>query len=110
MIQSIVATVKAKPGCESDFKAAALQLVAAVRARDGDSLPMQNLDRVILRVFGFDLAEEETGLRLLTVLAGIQAAPDDLQRTYRRLLPPDVAPSPDARGLFSVLPHPVKSW
>jgi hypothetical protein len=81
------------------------ELVVAVRARDGDSLPMQNLDRVILRVFGFDLAEEEMGLRLLSVLAGIQAAPDDLQRTYRRLLPPDVAPSPDARGLFSVLPH-----
>ncbi len=81
------------------------ELVAAVRVRDGDSLPMQNLDRVILRVFGFDLAEEEMGLRLLTVLAGIQAAPDDLQRTYRRLLPPDVAPAPDARGLFSVLPH-----
>lgn len=34
MIQSIVATVKAKPGCEADFKAAALQLVAAVRANE----------------------------------------------------------------------------
>ncbi len=81
------------------------ELVAAVRARDQGSLPMQNLDRVILRVFSFDLAQEEMGLRLLTVLAGIQAAPEDLQRTYRRLLPPDVPPAPDARGLFSVLPH-----
>ena len=34
MIQSIVATVKAKSGWETDFKAAALQLVAAVRANE----------------------------------------------------------------------------
>ncbi len=81
------------------------ELVAAVRARDQGSLPMQNLDRVILRVFSFDLAQEEIGLRLLAALAGIQAAPEDLQRTYRRLLPPDVPPASDARGLFSVLPH-----
>ena len=34
MIQSIVATLKAKAGCEADLKATALQLVAAVRANE----------------------------------------------------------------------------
>lgn len=34
MIQSIVATIKAKAGSESQFEAAALQLVAAVRANE----------------------------------------------------------------------------
>ena len=34
MIQSIIATLKAKAGCEADFKAAALQLIAAVRANE----------------------------------------------------------------------------
>jgi len=34
VIQSIVATVKAKAGCEADLKATALQLVAAVRANE----------------------------------------------------------------------------
>lgn len=34
MIQSIVATLKAKPGQEADFQAAALKLVAAVRANE----------------------------------------------------------------------------
>jgi quinol monooxygenase YgiN len=34
MIQSIIATIQAKPGSEADFKAAALQLIAAVRANE----------------------------------------------------------------------------
>ena len=34
MIQSVVATVQAKAGQEAEFKAAALQLVAAVRANE----------------------------------------------------------------------------
>jgi quinol monooxygenase YgiN len=34
MIQSIIATIQAKPGSEADFKAAALQLAAAVRANE----------------------------------------------------------------------------
>ena len=34
MIQSIIATIKAKAGSEADFEAAALQLVAAVRANE----------------------------------------------------------------------------
>jgi quinol monooxygenase YgiN len=34
MIQSIVATIKAKAGHEAEFQAAALQLVAAVRANE----------------------------------------------------------------------------
>jgi quinol monooxygenase YgiN len=34
MIQSIIATIKAKPGSEADLKAAALQLAAAVRANE----------------------------------------------------------------------------
>jgi quinol monooxygenase YgiN len=34
MIHSIVATLKAKAGCEADLKATALQLVAAVRAHE----------------------------------------------------------------------------
>jgi quinol monooxygenase YgiN len=34
MIQSIIAIIQAKPGSEADFKAAALQLIAAVRANE----------------------------------------------------------------------------
>jgi quinol monooxygenase YgiN len=34
MIQSIIATIKAKAGQENDFQAAALKLVAAVRANE----------------------------------------------------------------------------
>jgi quinol monooxygenase YgiN len=34
MIQSIIATLKAKAGSEAEFKAAALQLIAAVRANE----------------------------------------------------------------------------
>jgi quinol monooxygenase YgiN len=34
MIQSIIATIRAKAGHEADFKAAALQLIAAVRANE----------------------------------------------------------------------------
>lgn len=34
MIQSIVATLKAKAGCEAELKATALKLVAAVRANE----------------------------------------------------------------------------
>jgi quinol monooxygenase YgiN len=34
VIQSVVATLRAKAGCEAEFKAAALQLVAAVRAHE----------------------------------------------------------------------------
>lgn len=34
MIQSIVATIKAKAGSEAEFQAAALQLAAAVRANE----------------------------------------------------------------------------
>ncbi len=34
MIQSIVATIKAKPGQEADFQATALKLVAAVTANE----------------------------------------------------------------------------
>jgi quinol monooxygenase YgiN len=34
MIQSIVATLKAQAGCEAELKAAALKLVAAVRANE----------------------------------------------------------------------------
>ncbi len=34
MIQSVVATLKAKPGHETQFRAAALQLVAAVHANE----------------------------------------------------------------------------
>ncbi len=34
MIQSVVATIKAKAGREAEFQAAALQLIAAVRANE----------------------------------------------------------------------------
>ncbi len=34
MIQSVIATIQAKAGHEADFKAAALQLIAAVRANE----------------------------------------------------------------------------
>jgi quinol monooxygenase YgiN len=34
MIQSIIATIKAKPGQEAQFQAAALELAAAVRANE----------------------------------------------------------------------------
>ncbi len=34
MIQSVVATIKAKAGHEAEFQAAALQLIAAVRAHE----------------------------------------------------------------------------
>jgi quinol monooxygenase YgiN len=34
MIQSVVATIKAKAGSEAEFRAAALQLAAAVRANE----------------------------------------------------------------------------
>jgi quinol monooxygenase YgiN len=34
MIQSIIATIQAKPGNEAQFKAAALELAAAVRANE----------------------------------------------------------------------------
>jgi quinol monooxygenase YgiN len=34
MIQSVVATIKAKAGNEAEFKAAALQLIAAVRSNE----------------------------------------------------------------------------
>jgi hypothetical protein len=81
------------------------ELVAIVRGYDSGSIAMQDVDRLLLRIFDFDIDRDEPYVALLAIVSRVNVPVSELKAFYRSLLPDGNPEREEPLGPFAMLSH-----